>query len=135
MWRRSSWQLFMATDESGGGAGPGHVSRREAIAVAVLATALLIAVAISGVFTPAEVSVVSVDSGIAFEAERGIPVNTARVDELMLLPGIGAVRAAAIVAYREDRGPFGSIDSLTNVPGIGPVTVERLRTFATVGEP
>ncbi len=124
----------MATDGSTGhGRGVG-LSRREVIAVAALATALLIAVTVCGVSAPTDVSV-TVSAGAVSNAGGGIPVNTARAAELMLLPGIGAVRAAAIVAYRERHGPFSDIDSLASVPGIGPVTVERIRSSATVDLP
>jgi comEA protein len=59
-----------------------------------------------------------------------IDVNAATADELTALPGIGPVRAAAIVRLREERGAFGSVDELLDVKGIGPVTLERLRPLA-----
>ena len=43
------------------------------------------------------------------------------------LPGIGPVKARRIVAYRERHGPFGTVEALLAVKGIGPVTVERIR--------
>jgi competence ComEA-like helix-hairpin-helix protein len=49
--------------------------------------------------------------------------------ELVNLPGIGAVRAREIVRDRELHGPFRSVGDLCRVPGIGPVTVERIREF------
>ena len=125
----------MATDGSTGHGGGVGLSRREVIAVAALATALLIAVAVCGVSAPTDVSVTVSAAGAVSNAGGGIPVNTARAEELMLLPGIGAVRAAAIVAYRERNGPFSDIDSLASVPGIGPVTVDRIRSSATVDLP
>ena len=64
-----------------------------------------------------------------------VDVNTAGVDELVRLPGVGPVRAAAILRLREAEGPFASIDELLEVKGIGPVTLERLREYATVGGP
>ena len=56
-----------------------------------------------------------------------LSLNRASVDELTSLPGIGATRAEAIVAYRHRAGPFRNVDDLENVPGIGYKTVERLR--------
>jgi competence protein ComEA len=56
-----------------------------------------------------------------------LSLNRASAEELTSLPGIGATRAAAIVAYRQRVGPFRNIDDLENVPGIGSQTVERLR--------
>jgi competence protein ComEA len=62
-----------------------------------------------------------------------IDVNVAGPDELIALPGIGPVRADAIVRLREERGGFGSVEELLDVKGIGPVTLERLRPLAVVG--
>jgi len=47
------------------------------------------------------------------------------------LPGIGPSLAARIVSDRAANGPFGSVDGLARVRGIGPKTVERLRPFLT----
>jgi comEA protein len=62
-----------------------------------------------------------------------IDVNAATAVELEALPGIGPVRAAAIVRLREERGAFGSVDELLDVKGIGPVTLERLRPLTVAG--
>lgn len=59
-----------------------------------------------------------------------ININTASVEELQLLPGIGPSRAAAIIADRQANGPFRSIDDLERVRGIGPGIVNGLREFA-----
>jgi comEA protein len=68
------------------------------------------------------------------EAPAGpVDVNAATADELTALPGIGPVRAAAIVALREERGGFRSLDDLLDVKGIGPKTLARLRPLAAVG--
>lgn len=42
------------------------------------------------------------------------------------LPGIGPSKAQAIISYREENGPFESIDELKNVSGIGDKTFEKL---------
>ena len=62
-------------------------------------------------------------------AERGaVNIDTADADTLAeSLPGIGPVKARRIVEYRERHGPFGTIDALQAVKGIGPVTVARIR--------
>lgn len=58
-----------------------------------------------------------------------IRVNTASVDALATLPGIGPARASAIVESRRRDGPFRRVEDLERVPGIGPRTVERLRNL------
>lgn len=58
-----------------------------------------------------------------------VNINTASLQELELLPGIGPSTAQAIVAYRERHGAFNALDELLNVPGIGPKTFEGLQDF------
>ena len=53
-------------------------------------------------------------------------LNQATANELDRLPGIGRVRAAAIVRYRDQHGPFASVADLRNVPGINPAQLQRL---------
>lgn len=67
----------------------------------------------------------------------GVPLdlNRASAAALETLPGVGARRAADIVADREARGPFGTIDELDRVRGVGPATVERLRPYLSVAPP
>ena len=56
-----------------------------------------------------------------------LDINSAQVDALMSLPGIGEVRAHAIVRHREQNGDYASVDDLLGVPGIGPATLEAVR--------
>jgi len=56
-----------------------------------------------------------------------IDINSAGAEELETLPGIGPVKAAAIIAYREAYGGFVSIEEITEVKGIGPATLEKIR--------
>lgn len=67
-------------------------------------------------------------------ATPGTPVslNTATELELAQLPGIGPSRAAAIVADRARNGRYARIEDLQRVRGIGPATVERLRSRVRV---
>jgi len=62
-----------------------------------------------------------------------IDLNTADVYELQRLPGIGEKRAQAIVADREEHGPFQSVEDLTRVSGIGEGVLAGLREYASVG--
>ncbi len=68
------------------------------------------------------------------QATPGAPVNinTATLEELQTLPGIGATRAQQIIDYRQANGGFKSIDELQNVTGIGPATYEKLKDWITV---
>lgn len=61
-----------------------------------------------------------------------IDLNTATLQELDTLPGVGPATAQKIIAYREAHGPFPDIESIQDVPGIGPATYERLRDLITV---
>ncbi len=62
-----------------------------------------------------------------------ININTASVDELDSLPGIGPTTAQKIVDYREQNGPFVNTEDIINVPGIGPGTYERIKNLIAVG--
>lgn len=61
-----------------------------------------------------------------------INVNTATAEELMMLNGIGEVKAQAIIDYREEHGGFSNVDELINVKGIGKKTLEKIRSSVTV---
>jgi competence ComEA-like helix-hairpin-helix protein len=54
-------------------------------------------------------------------------LNSATIAELDALPGIGPAKAAAILQYRIERGPFTSVEDLARVPGFGAAAVARLR--------
>ncbi|CAJ1501478.1 ComEA family DNA-binding protein [[Mycobacterium] holstebronense] len=66
--------------------------------------------------------------------EPGEPVNlnTATVEQLDALPGVGPVTAAAIVAWRDSHGKFTRVDQLGDVDGIGPARLEKLRALVRV---
>src|SRR3954451_7714740 len=59
-------------------------------------------------------------------------INTADEPTLETLNGVGPVLGAAIIQYRTEHGPFASIDQLDEVSGIGPATLEDLRSQVTV---
>ena len=61
-----------------------------------------------------------------------ININTADEATLETLNGVGPVLAAAIMQYRTEHGPFASVDQLDEVSGIGPATLEDLRSQVTV---
>lgn len=63
---------------------------------------------------------------------RRLNINTATAEELTSLPNIGPSRAAAIVDYRDSAGPFGSVDDLKNVSGIGEKITDSIRDLVEV---
>jgi competence protein ComEA len=89
----------------------------------------------SQVLVPATVAAATApgsSSGSTTSGTTLINVNTADAIQLQELPGIGEVLSAAIVKYREDNGPFASVDQLDEVSGIGPATLENIRDLVTV---
>lgn len=60
------------------------------------------------------------------EASR-INLNTADVSQLTTLTGVGESKALAIIAYREENGPFTSVEDIMNVPGIKEGTYEKIK--------
>jgi competence protein ComEA len=56
-----------------------------------------------------------------------VHLNTATLEQLDELPGVGPVTAQKIVDYREQHGAFSSVDDLDAIPGIGPARLEQLR--------
>ncbi|MGA2491049.1 MAG: ComEA family DNA-binding protein [Anaerolineales bacterium] len=62
-----------------------------------------------------------------------VNINTATVDDLDTLPGIGPTTAQAIVDYRLQHGPFQVIQDIQNVPGIGPATFAQIQNYINVG--
>ena len=70
-------------------------------------------------------------------AERELPatpidLNTATVEELTAVRGIGEVTARRIVAFREEHGPFKRVDELLKVQGIGEKSLEKIAPQLTV---
>jgi len=61
-----------------------------------------------------------------------INLNTATADDLDTLPGVGPATAAAILSYRNENGPFASVDDLGEVRGIGAAKLDALRGLVTV---
>ncbi|MFO0689484.1 MAG: helix-hairpin-helix domain-containing protein [Myxococcota bacterium] len=76
-------------------------------------------------------------AGVAFAepapARAPLDLNRATAEELETLPGIGAAKAAAILAARDAQGGFSSLDELEAVRGIGPALMAKLRPLVVVG--
>ncbi len=63
-----------------------------------------------------------------------IDINTATLAELESLPGIGPTTAQNIINYRNQHGPFGAIEDIMSVPGIGVSTFDQIQDMITVGQ-
>ncbi len=71
---------------------------------------------------------------LIFSSDAGnyVNINQASVEELMQLPGIGQVKAEAIVAYRNSNGLFTSIEEIKNVPGIKEAAFEKIKSMIII---
>jgi competence protein ComEA len=93
---------------------------KRAQAIRAFLLALLLALATGG------------QAAAASELSGVVNVNTATAEELALLPGVGAVKAQAILEARQDRGSFRSVEELLEVRGIGPAALERIRSHVVL---
>lgn len=70
--------------------------------------------------------------GFAIQAFAAVNLNTATLEELESLKGVGPSKAQAIIDYRKKNGGFKSVDDLNNVPGFGDKTVAKLKSQVSV---
>ena len=69
---------------------------------------------------------------LAGDAPRGVVnINTATAEQLQLLPRVGPALADRIIEFRQSNGPFGSVDELVAVKGIGERSLANLEPFVT----
>lgn len=61
-----------------------------------------------------------------------ININTADLDELMRIPGIGESKAQKILLYRKEHGRFGSAEEIMNISGIGSGNYEKMKDYISV---
>lgn len=75
------------------------------------------------------------NTGMAAQVQQDnrININTADEAQLTTLTGIGATRAQAIIAYREENGPFAAIEDIMNVQGIKEGTFAKIKDEIVVG--
>lgn len=64
---------------------------------------------------------------IAFPALAGVDLNNATQSELEAVKGLGPAKAKAIIAYRDSKGGFKSLDELDNVKGFSKASIEKLK--------
>ena len=125
-------RVFMAIEEAGGylpEAAQAYVNRAELLSDGqqlYVPTAEEVETQKLSVFTDG-----SADSG---KTEDGkVNLNTADEETLMTLTGIGATRAKAIIAYREENGPFQTIEDIMNVQGIKEGTFTKIKDEIMTG--
>jgi competence protein ComEA len=99
-----------------------HLMLRGAALIAAMA--LLAAAPVGAAESPAGSGATSL-SGV-------VNVNTANVEQLTLLPGVGPTRADAIIAYRKEHGAFKRPEDLMQVRGIGERAFEKLRSHVAI---
>lgn len=79
------------------------------------------------------------DSGSSAEPNQSptdlgkVNINSANINELCLLPGIGEKKAKSIISFREEFGRFTRPEDLLHVDGFSYTTIEELRPYITVG--
>lgn len=71
---------------------------------------------------------------LATAAFAKVNINTADAKELATLPGIGQVKAEAIIKYRKDNGKFKNVNDLKQVKGIGDKVIVKIKPEVTTGK-
>jgi len=110
-----------------------------AVAAALLAMARAEPPSVAGARVPQRPRPHAADASVgegarALRDGERVELNGANAAELTLLPGIGPTLAARIVAHRDAHGPFGSLQGLVAVRGVGPRTLERIEALVKLGE-
>lgn len=91
---------------------------------------------VAGFFPDEDLGFVVITEGTPspLAGEDLVDINTASLEELDKLPGIGPSIAQRIIDYRTTNGPFASINDIVNVAGIGSATFAEIRDLITVGD-
>jgi comEA protein len=82
-------------------------------------------------FVASSPSMVYMESPSDLYKTTSININTATVDQLQTLPGIGEATAQNIVTYRNEHGSFSTVEALLDVKGIGDATLEKIKPYVT----
>ncbi|WP_297989122.1 helix-hairpin-helix domain-containing protein [Anoxybacillus sp.] len=82
------------------------------------------------IYVPKKGEEITTESATMNDASRSsakININTATAEQLQTLDGIGPAKASAIIAYREEHGPFQKVEDLLHVSGIGQKSLEKIK--------
>ena len=108
------------------------------LAASLLVTVCVCAAAFSPDFSPVGIIYSETPTTAAATTDNTVPptlkvnINTATLEQLMLLPEIGEVYASYILEYRQDIGKFTSIEQLLDVKGIGQKRFQAIKDFVTI---
>lgn len=79
---------------------------------------------------PADIENAQANEGTS--QQQRIDLNSATVEQLITLPGVGQSKAKAIIKYREEVGPFLEVAQLTQVKGIGEKMLNKIEGYVQV---
>jgi len=99
----------------------------------LIASCLALALTAFGAAAAAHAATSAPASTATAAAQAPIDINTAKVADLVKLPGIGEALAKRIVEFRQQHGPFKRVEDLMKVKGIGEKSFEKLRPSIVVG--
>ena len=113
-------------------------TRRIRTARAVLVALLMAAMAAIGSAVASSSLLAASPANTASEARPdaagALDINSASVEDLMTVQGVGQVIAQRIVEFREKNGPYKSVDDLLKVQGIGEKSLAKIRDRLSVGK-
>ncbi|RDU23986.1 helix-hairpin-helix domain-containing protein [Anaerosacchariphilus polymeriproducens] len=72
------------------------------------------------------------DSELKQKEKSVVNLNTATLEQLMTIPGIGQNKADSIIAYREEHGSFHAVEDIMNIPGIKEGVLKKIKDYITV---
>ena len=101
----------------------------------LIASCLMLALTAICFTLPAQAAKASTPSTAPMAAQGPIDINTAKVADLVKLPGVGEALAKRIVEFRQEHGPFKRVEDLMKVKGIGEKSFEKLRPSIVAATP
>ena len=111
------------------------VTRSDAVAVTVLALIFVVSVAAILLRRHTVGDEIRVVPAEGTTGKYLVDLNRAGASELELLPGIGPRRAERIIEWRQERGPFRTLDDVKKATGLSARQLDALRDVVTLGEP